>query len=82
MVFLVRSDAHMICRSYMVSYYDYPTEYFVLFHRRIIYHRNIQDVPDRGWSLKSRLAHQYCAVSQPLPEHRGRGDMRPSPAMV
>ena len=81
MVFLVRSDAHMIFRSYMVSY-DYPTEFFVLFHRRIIYHRNIQDAPDRGWSLKSRLAHQYRAVSQPLPEHCERGDMRPSPAMV
>ena len=71
----------MIYRPYMVSY-DYPTEYFVLFHRRIIYHRNIQDAPESGWSLKSRLAHQYRAVSQPLPEHRERGDMRSTAAMV
>ena len=65
----------------MVSY-GYPTELFVLFHRRVIYHRNIQDSPDRGWSLKQRLSHQYRAVPQLLSEHRERGVMLPSPAMV
>ena len=71
----------MIYVHIMVSY-DYPTEFFVLFHRRVIYHRNIQDTPDRGWSLKQCLSHQYRAVSQLLSEHRERGVMRPSPAMV
>ena len=67
---------------YIMVSYDYPTEYFVLFHRRVIYHRNIQDASDRRWSLKQRPSHQYRAVPQLLSEHRERSVMRPSPAMV
>jgi hypothetical protein len=42
MVFLVRGDLYP--RFHVVSY-DYLIGHFVLFHRRIIYHRNIQDSP-------------------------------------
>jgi hypothetical protein len=62
--------------------YDYLTVHFVLFHRRIIYHRNIQDAPGRGWSLKDRRPHQYRTVFKLRPEHHERGVMHSYPAMV
>jgi hypothetical protein len=38
MVILVRGDAHRKFCDYIVVSYDYLTEQFILFHRRIIYH--------------------------------------------
>ena len=60
---------------------DYLTEQFVLFHSRIIHHRNIQDPPGLR-SLKTRPSHQYRLVSQLLPEHHERAVMLSYPAMV
>jgi hypothetical protein len=45
MVFLVSSDAHRRLQVYIAVSYDCLAEHFVLCHRRIIYHRNIQDAP-------------------------------------
>ena len=48
MVFLVRSDLYPRIHVHNVVSYDYYLiGRFVLFHRRIIYHRNIQDSPPR-----------------------------------
>ena len=78
MGFLVRGDPHHV---HIVVSYDYLTVYFVFFHRRIIYHRNIQDPPDSR-SAKYRPSHQYRAVSQLLPQHHERGVLCSYPAMV
>jgi hypothetical protein len=43
MVILVRGDAHCLSRVHVMVSYDHLTEQSVLFHRRGIYHRNIQD---------------------------------------
>ena len=43
MGFLVSGDAHRRLQAHVAVAYDCLAEHFVLFHRRIIYHRNIQD---------------------------------------
>jgi hypothetical protein len=43
--FLVSGDAHRRLQVYIAVSYDCLAGHFVLFHRRIIYHRNIQDAP-------------------------------------
>ena len=83
MVFLVSGDTHdsaFIMWSLTITF----TEQFVLFHCRIIHHRNIQESHPRQWrySLEDRRSHQYRAVSQLRPEHRERSVMRSYPAMV
>ena len=84
MVILVRSDAQRQFCVYNVVSYDYLTEQFVLFNRRIIHHRNIQDAHpcQWRWSLKHRRSCQHCVVSQLPPEHLERGIMRSYPTMV
>ena len=87
-VFLVSDDANLRLQVYIAVSYDCLTELFVLRHRRIIYHRNIQDAPTQQWSEligyppKYRRSHQYCAVSQPLPERYERTRVCSRPAMV
>ena len=49
MVILVRGDAHCKFCVYIVVSYDCLTEQLVLFHCRIIYHRNIQDPHPFQW---------------------------------
>ena len=47
MGFLVRGDLYSRFHVHIVVSYNYLIGRFVLFHRRIIHHRNIQDSPPR-----------------------------------
>jgi hypothetical protein len=47
--FLVSGDAHHRLQVYIAVSYDCLAGHFILFHRRIIHHRNIQDAPTQQW---------------------------------